>query len=167
MDEELPDGDSDNELHGDQLLVVEQVAFARLNGAIRMGDFILRIIARDNLARLISPSARMPAPSMSQRAGPSGLNAHLPHLWRHVDFSDEEKPKRQVLLLRRLRVEFDVGDYEQEEDIKPKPRRRRKRAKRRANLFIDAESGVDREASSDEGRDEENDDLDEVSKNSR
>ena len=49
MEEELPDGDADGELHGDQLLVAEQVAAARPGGAIRLGDVIKRIIARDNL----------------------------------------------------------------------------------------------------------------------
>ena len=49
MDEELPDGDADGELHGDQLLVAERVAAARPGGAIRMGDVIERIIAFDNL----------------------------------------------------------------------------------------------------------------------
>ena len=59
--EELPDGDSDCELHDDQLLVAERVAASRSGGAIRIGDVIEWIIARDNLARPISPPARMPA----------------------------------------------------------------------------------------------------------
>ena len=50
-EEELPEGDADSELHGNQLLVAERVAAARPGGAIRMGDVIKRIIARDNLAR--------------------------------------------------------------------------------------------------------------------
>ena len=37
---ELPDGDADGELHGDQLLVAERVAAARSGCAIRMGDVI-------------------------------------------------------------------------------------------------------------------------------
>ena len=77
-EEELPDGDADGELHGDQLLDTDRVAAARPGGAIRMGDVIERIIARDNLTRPVSPPTRMPAPPMPQRAGPSGLNAHLP-----------------------------------------------------------------------------------------
>ena len=60
MDEELPDGDADGELYGDQLLVADRVAAARPGGAIMMGDVIERIIARDNLERPISPPARMP-----------------------------------------------------------------------------------------------------------
>ena len=79
-EEEQPDGVADGELHGDQLLVAERVAAARSGGAIRMGDVIERIIARDNLTRSISPPARMPAPPTPQRAGPSGLNAYLPPL---------------------------------------------------------------------------------------
>ena len=35
--------------------MAERVAAARLGGAIRMGDVIERIIARDNLERLLSP----------------------------------------------------------------------------------------------------------------
>ena len=59
MEEELPDGDADGELHGDQLLMAERVAAARPGGAIRMGEVIERIIARDNLERPNSPLARM------------------------------------------------------------------------------------------------------------
>ena len=56
-------------------------------------------------------------------------------------------------------MEFVVGDYEQEEEIEPEPPRRRKRARRRANPFIDSETGVDGKASGEEGSDDENDDL--------
>ena len=49
MDEKLPDGDDEGELNGDQLLVAERVAAARLGGAIRMGDVIEQIIALDIL----------------------------------------------------------------------------------------------------------------------
>ena len=51
--DKLPYGDADGELQGDQLLVAELVAAARPSGAIRMGDVIERIIARDNLERPI------------------------------------------------------------------------------------------------------------------
>ena len=61
MEEELPDGVADGELHGDQLLMAERVAAARPGGAIYMGDVIERIITRDNLERPNSPPARMPA----------------------------------------------------------------------------------------------------------
>ena len=61
MQEELTYGDANGELHGEQLLVAEQVAAARPGGAIRMGDVIERIIACDNLERPISPPSRMPA----------------------------------------------------------------------------------------------------------
>ena len=76
MEEELPDGDADNDLHGDQLLMAERVTASRPGGATRMGDVIERIIARDNLERPNSPPARMPAPPPPQRAGPSRMNAH-------------------------------------------------------------------------------------------
>ena len=62
MDEELPNGDADGEIYGNQLLVAERVAVARPGGAIRMNDVIDRIIARDNFERPISPPARMPEP---------------------------------------------------------------------------------------------------------
>ena len=61
---------------------------------------------------------------------------------------------------RRLLFEFDDGDYEQEEDTDPQPVIRKKRARRRANQFIDAETGEDGDGSSDEETDDENDDLD-------
>ena len=48
----------------------------------------------------------------------------------------------------------------QEEGTEPQPLRCRKRARRRANPFIDAEAGVDGDASGEEGTDDENDDLD-------
>ena len=38
--EELPDGDADGELHGDQLLMAERVVSARIGCAIRMGEVI-------------------------------------------------------------------------------------------------------------------------------
>ena len=44
--EKRPDGNSDGEFHGDQLLVSERVAAARPGGAIRINDVIERIIAR-------------------------------------------------------------------------------------------------------------------------
>ena len=112
LGEELPDGDADGELHCDQLLVAERVAAARPGGAIRMGDVIERIIARDNLERLISPLARMPEQPTPQRAGPSGLNAHLPPFRRRIDSSDEDEPVRPVWPPRRAHLELEDGDYE-------------------------------------------------------
>ena len=159
MEEELPDCDADGELHGDQLLMAEQVAAARPGGAIRSGVVIERIIARDNLERPNSPPAQMPAPPQPQRAGPSGLNAHLSPFRRRVDSSDEEEPERPLWPLRRPHLEFDDGNYEQE-DTEPQPVRHRKNARRRANLFIDTEAGVDGNASCDEKTDDETDDVD-------
>ena len=160
MEEELPDGDADGELHGDQLLMAERVAAARPGGAIRMGDVIERIIARDNLERPVSPPARMLAPPTQQRAGPSGLNAHFPPFRRRVDSSDENEPEQTGWRPRRLHLEFDDGDYEQKKEIEPEPPRRRTKVRHSVNLFIDAEAGVDGDASNDEESDEENDDLD-------
>ena len=125
-----------------------------------MNEVIERIIARDKLERPNSPPARMPAPPPPQRAGPSGLNAHFPPFRRRVDSSDEEELERPVWPPRRPHLEFDDGDYEQEEDTEPQPVRRRKNAPHRANPFIDTEAGVDGNASGDEKTDDENDDLD-------
>ena len=61
---------------------------------------------------------------------------------------------------RRKHLEFDDGDYEQEEDTEPEPPRWRKNARRRVNPFIDAEAGVNEDASNDEQSNDENDDLD-------
>ena len=101
----------------------------------------------------------MQAPLTPQRAGPSELNDHLPPFRPRVDSSDEEEPERPVWPPRRLRLEFVVCYYEQEEDTELQPPRRRKRARRSANPFIDAEAGVDGEASDDERSDDENDVL--------
>ena len=124
------DADSDGELHGNQLQMAQRVAAARPGGAIRMGDVIKRIIARYHLDRPVSPPAWMPPP---ERAGPSGLNAHAPPFRRRIDSSDEEEPERPVWPPRRPRMEFDDGDYEQEDNTEPEPPRCRKRVKRRVN----------------------------------
>ena len=158
--EKLPDGNSDGKLHGDQLLVAEQVAAARPGGVIRMNDVIERIIALDNLEPSVSPPARKPASPTPQRAEPSGLNANLPLFCRRADSSDEDEPERPVWPIRFPHLEFDDGDYEQEEDTEPQPVRCRQSAQRRANSFIDAEFGVEGAASGDEVTDDENDGLD-------
>ena len=103
----------------------------------------------------------MLAPPTQQRAGPSGLNVHLPPFRRRVDSSDEDEPERPVWLPRRPQLEFDNGEYEQEEDTEPEPPRRRKKVRHRVNPLIDAEAGVDGDSINDEKSDEENEDLDE------
>ena len=102
----------------------------------------------------------MPEPPTPQRAEQSGLNAHLPPFRRRIDSSDEEEPVRPVWPPRCPHLELMDGDYEQESDVEPEPPRRRKKDKRRTNPFIDAEAGVDGNASGDEGSEDENDDLD-------
>ena len=106
MEKELTGEDADDELHGDQLLVVERVAASRPGGAIQMGDVIERIIARDHLERPLSPPARMRTLFTSQRAWPSGLNAHMPPFRRRVDSLDEEELKRPVCPPRCPRLEL-------------------------------------------------------------
>ena len=73
---------------------------------------------------------------------------------------DEEEPERLVWPPRRPHLEFDDGDYKQEEDTEPQPVRRRTNARRRANSFIVTEAGVDGNSSGDENTDNVNDDLD-------
>ena len=97
---------------------------------------------------------------MRERAGPSGLTAHLPPFRRRVDSSDEEKPERTVWPPRCPCMELYEGDYEQEEDAEREPPRCRKRVRRCVNPFIDAVAGVDGDASGDEGSDNDNDDDD-------
>ena len=121
-----------------------------------MGNVIERIIARDKLERPVSPPARMPQLPSPQRAKPSCLIGHMPAICRRVDSSDEEKQHRPVLPPRRAHLKFEEEDYKQEYyEIKPTKRRKKVR---RANLFIDAEAGVDGEASGDEVSDNENND---------
>ena len=106
--------------------MAERVAAARPGGAIRIGEVIERIIARDNLERPVSPPARMLALPTQQRAGPNGVNAHLPQFRRRVDSSDENELERPVWPPRRPHLEFDDNNYEHEEDTEPEPPRRRK-----------------------------------------
>ena len=160
MEEELPDGDADGELHGDQLLVAEQVAAARPGGAIRMGEVIENHCPRRFRAAYLAACSDA-RPTQPQRAGPSGLNAHLPPVRRRIDSSDKDEPVRKVWPPRRAHLELKDGDYEQKSDAEPEPPRRRKKARRRTNPFIDAEANVDGDASNDEGTEDENDDLEE------
>ena len=125
-----------------------------------MGNVIERIIARDNLERPVSPPTRIPAPVTPQRDGPCELNANFSPFRRRVDLSDEDEPERPVYPFRRPHLEFDDGDYEQEEYTELYLVRRRKSAQRRANPLIEGEAGVDGDASGDEGTDNENNDLD-------
>ena len=99
----------------------------------------------------------MPAPPTQQLGGPSRLNAYLPPFRRRVDSTDEDQPELPVWLPRRPHLKFDVGDNEQQEHTEPEPPKRRKKARRRVNLFIDAEAVVDGDASNNEGSDDEND----------
>ena len=90
VEEELFDGKADAELNGDQIFMAERVAAARPGGAIRMGEVIERLIARDNLEQPDSPLAWMPAPPTPKRTGLSKLNAYFVLFRRCVDLFDEE-----------------------------------------------------------------------------
>ena len=102
----------------------------------------------------------MPASFTPQRAGPSGLNAHLPPFRRRVYSFDEDEPERRMWPFRRLHLEFDYGDYELAENAEPEPLRTQKQARRRANLLIDAKAGVNGEASGHERSDYDIENLD-------
>ena len=54
---------------------------------------------------------------------------------------------------RRQLIELEEADYKQDENAEPQPPRRR------VNPLIDAEAGVDGDASNDEGPEDDNDDL--------
>ena len=72
--EQVPDGDENGELDGAQLRRAERAAAARPGAAIRMGDVIEQIIARQHLRMPESPPKRLPMllPQPSpQRAGMS------------------------------------------------------------------------------------------------
>ena len=61
--------------------------------------------------------------------------------------------------LRGQYLEFDYGDYKQEDDTKPKPPRRNQ-ARCPVNSFIDAKAGVDGNTDNDDRFDNDNDQLD-------
>ena len=56
-------------------------------------------------------------------------------------------------------MKLEEANYEQQENAETDPPRRRKRARRHVTPFIDAEAGVDGDASKDELTDDKNDDL--------
>ena len=64
-----------------------------------------------------------------------------------MDSSDKEEPERPIWPHRRPHMEYDDGDYEQNEVVELEQPTRRKRALRRPNPIIDAEIGVDKDAS--------------------
>ena len=61
---------------------------------------------------------------------------------------------------RRPHMEFNDGDYAQAEKAEPEPPKQQKKARSRANPVIEAEAGVDGEASGDERSNVDNDYLD-------
>ena len=74
----MPEGDENGYLNGVQLWQAKRAAADRPGAAIRIGDAIERICARENLQMPDSPPKRMPPPS-PQRAGES-YNGLMPHL---------------------------------------------------------------------------------------
>lgn len=94
--------------------MAERIAAAPLGDAIRIGDVTVRIIFRDNIERFVSMPARMPAPPTPQCVVCSGINSYLPPFCYRIDSFDEIEPERPVLINRRLHLEFDDRDYEDE-----------------------------------------------------
>ena len=86
--EQVPEGDENGELNDAQLRQAERVTANRPGAAIRIGDAIERICARENLQIPDSPPKRMPPPS-PQRAGKSynGLMFQLLHKSVHNLFA--------------------------------------------------------------------------------
>ena len=77
------------------------MAAPRQNGAIRMGEVIDKMIARNNLDRLVPLPDKMSKPLTLQRAIASGLNAHLPPFRSRIDLSDEDETVRPLWPPRR------------------------------------------------------------------
>ena len=71
--------DIEDEIYGDNLLMAENRAVSRPGSAIRMGEVIEQICARNNLKRPVSPQTRMPAPPTPQSAGPRDLTLNCHH----------------------------------------------------------------------------------------
>ena len=154
--------DIEDEINCKNLLMAENQAVSRPGSAIQMGEAIEQICARNNIKRPVSPPTRMPAPPTPQSAGASGLYAQLPSFRTRIDSSDEEEPEQPVWPPRRLRLEMVEEDNNLEQDKEINVPKRQKKATRRANMFIDTETGVDEDASDDEDIANENsdDDLD-------
>ena len=76
--EQVSEGDENGELNDAQLRQAERATANRPGAAIRIGDAIERICARENLQMPDSPPKRMPPPS-PQRAGKS-YNGLMPQL---------------------------------------------------------------------------------------
>ena len=134
----------------------------RAKGAMHMNELIEQICARQKLERLVSLPARMPAPPSPQRAGQSGLNADAAPFRKRIDSYDEkddafERPEWPL----SMRIRLDESYLNNSEGEEQEPARQRKAPRRvQRNIFIDAETYVDWDASAqDEDDDNENNDL--------
>jgi hypothetical protein len=152
--DEIPDGDQEGELRGAELERAERAAAARPGGRGRLDNPIDLIARINNFQVPPSPPPRMP-PSQD-RAGPSRTNRPGPPTKsrRFVYSSDEEDAPPPVWPpppAAAAVAAAAAAQPESSEDEAPvaEPRRKRRRS-RRPNPFIDAEAGVDGEASADE-----------------
>lgn len=143
-DEETADG----ELNDVDLARAERSAAARPGGRRRLENVIEHIARMNNIDVPLSPPPRLPP---QQRAGPSGTNRPGPptKARRIVYSSDEEgdAPVRQVWPPPMPQQAESDQESEPEERRRTRPAARRRRAR---NPFIDAEAGVDGDASADE-----------------
>ena len=172
--DQVHDGDENRKLVGAQFRQAERAAAARPGPATRIGDFIERICARDNLRMPDSPPKRMP-PRSPQKAGNSfnglmseilyylirnvfaGLSgANLPCTGagpRRIVYSSDEKtdlPPRPPPFGYRppLSDDSDSDDHWPARTLTVRNRRTRR------NSFFEAEAGIDGDASADEDDDD-------------
>ena len=96
MKVELPDGDADNKLNGDQRLLAERVAAALPFGAIRINEVIERIIACDNFEHFILPFVQMLAPPTPYAPGRVSKSLIFPLFCHRVELSNQYKFTRPV-----------------------------------------------------------------------
>ena len=124
MEQQLPEGDANCELHGEQLLRAEREAAGRLGGAIEIQKVIEQTIVRDNNEWPVSSPARVPAPATPERASTSTKNSYMLPFLQHEDSFEEKQPDRPVQLTRRPPMEFDDENYKHTDTAEPKPLRR-------------------------------------------
>jgi hypothetical protein len=72
--EQVPEGDENGELEGAQLRRAERAASARPGAAVRMGDVIEQICARQNIRMPSSPPKRLPVIMLQQNPNRAGMS---------------------------------------------------------------------------------------------